>query len=126
MSGRPRAYRAPTFFNSAKFFEIEYTTAGDLLDVPAHAQSVYRRHPSRAMSQRIVHVDGRVVGFNLLGSRWDHAALTRWIDEARSLPWVLAHLTEAQFDVEFGRAPLGAFDERPLAVVGRPQTARTA
>jgi hypothetical protein len=62
----------------------------------------------------------------MLGSRWDHAALTRWIDEERRLDWVLAHLAEAQFDVEFGRAPLGAFDARPLAVVGRAQTARTA
>lgn len=126
MSGRPRAYRPPTFFNSAKFFDIEYTTAGELLDLPAHAQSLYRRHPSRAISQRIAHVDGRVVGFNMLGSRWDHAALTRWIDEERRLDWVLAHLADAQFDVEFGRAPLGDFDARPLAVVGRPQAGRSA
>jgi hypothetical protein len=42
-----------------------------------------------------------VVGFNFLGRRWDHSVLLRWIEERRSLPWVLAHLREASFDTEF-------------------------
>ena len=36
----------------------------------------------------------------MLGSRWDHEPLLRWIHERRSLDWVLAHLHEAQFDEE--------------------------
>lgn len=118
MSGRATAYVPPTYFNSAKLFEVEYTTVGELREVPAASQSVYRRARKGAVSQRIVHCDGRVLGFNMLGSRWDHAVLTRWIEEHRSLDWVLGHLAEAQFDVEFGRAPLSSFEERPLRVVG--------
>lgn len=109
LTGRASGYAPKTFFDSAKLFDLEYTTVGDLDALPAHARSVYRRHPSRFMSQRIVHAEGRVLGFNLIGSRWDHTVLARWIDETRSLPWVLAHLGEAQFDAEFGRAPLGDF-----------------
>lgn len=119
MTGRASPYRPPTYFNSAKLFDVEYTTVGELREVPEGAESVYRRHPTKAMSQRIVHHQGRVLGFNMLGSRWDHAVLSQWVDEARSLSWVTRRLAEAQFDVEFGRAPLGEFEERPLAVVGR-------
>jgi hypothetical protein len=44
--------------------------------------------------------DDRVVGFNMLGSRWNHEPLLDWIHERRPLDWVLTHLGEAQFDEE--------------------------
>jgi len=37
----------------------------------------------------------------MLGRRWDHSVLTRWIDERRKLDWVLQHLNDAAFDTEF-------------------------
>lgn len=114
MTGRPSQYAPPIFFNSAKLFEVEYTIVGEMDALPTGAASVFRRHPTREISQRVAHRDGRVLGFTMLGSRWDHSALSRWIAEERSLPWVLDHLAEAQFDVEFGRAPLGAFVESEL------------
>jgi hypothetical protein len=40
------------------------------------------------------------VGFNMLGRRWDHSVLTRWIEERRTLDWVLEHLNDAAFDTE--------------------------
>ena len=43
----------------------------------------------------------RVVGFNMLGSRWNHEPLLQWIHERRGLDWVLKRLHEAQFDEEF-------------------------
>jgi hypothetical protein len=52
------------------------------------------------VSQRIVCKGERVVGFNFLGSRWDHEPLLQWIEERRSLGYVLEHLGEAQFDEE--------------------------
>ncbi len=111
---RPERYAPPTFYNSAKFFDVEYTTVGELRAVPDDARSVYRAHPTRFITQRIVHHRGRVLGFNLLGSRWDHTLLTQWIDEARPLDQVMARLHEAQFDVEFGRADLRAMRETEL------------
>ena len=44
-----------------------------------------------------------LIGFNLLGRRWDHGVLTEWIRQRRALPWVLSHLQEAAFDTEFVR-----------------------
>ena len=60
----------------------------------------YQRVPGRFESQRIVVKGDRVVGFNMLGSRWNHEHFLDWIHERRSLAWVLEHLGEAQFDEE--------------------------
>ncbi len=40
--------------------------------------------PGSSSRQRIVCKGDRVVGFNMLGSRWDHEPLLQWIDERRS------------------------------------------
>jgi NADPH-dependent 2,4-dienoyl-CoA reductase/sulfur reductase-like enzyme len=113
MLGDDVRYSRGTWYNSAKFFDLEWTTAGHVPalagpdGLPAPAPPGYRdwfqRVPGRFESQRIVVKDDRVVGFNMLGSRWDQEPLIAWIHERRSLDWVLAHLGEAQFDEEFSR-----------------------
>ncbi len=99
---RPPSSTAPSFF------DIEYTTVGELSRPGAEVKSLYRRSESGEVSQRIVHLEGQVIGFNMLGSRWDHELLTRWIEEQRELSWVRAHLSDAQLDVELGRVDSGA------------------
>jgi NADPH-dependent 2,4-dienoyl-CoA reductase/sulfur reductase-like enzyme len=110
MLGDEVAYRRGTWYNSAKFFDIEYTTAGwvpatlgpdgDPVEPPADLRTWFQRVPGRFESQRIVVKGDRVVGFNMLGSRWNHEPLLDWIHERRPLEWVLKHLPEAQFDEE--------------------------
>ncbi len=113
MLGDDVAYRRGALYNSAKFFDLEYTTAGH---VPVGAgkdgrpagpepglSTWFQRVPGRPESQRIVVKDGRVVGFNMLGSRFDHELFLAWIEERRPLDWVLARLGEAQFDEELSR-----------------------
>ena len=113
MLGDDVAYRRGPVYNSAKFFDLEYTTAGHVpVGVgkdgrPAEPEpglaTWFQRVPGRPESQRIVVKDGRVVGFNMLGSRFDHELFLEWIDERRPLDWVLARLGEAQFDEELSR-----------------------
>jgi NADPH-dependent 2,4-dienoyl-CoA reductase/sulfur reductase-like enzyme len=113
MLGDAVAYRRGTFYNSAKFFDMEYTTAGyvpvsigpdgDPVVPPAGLRTWFQRVPGRFESQRIVVEGDRVVGFNMLGSRWNHEPLVDWIHERRPLDWVLKHLKDAQFDEEFSR-----------------------
>jgi NADPH-dependent 2,4-dienoyl-CoA reductase/sulfur reductase-like enzyme len=106
MGGEARSYRRIHWYNSAKFFDVEYTTAGF---IPPEANcgglvgwaSWYQQVPGKAVTQRILVKEGRVVGFNLLGSRWDHEVLLRWIRERRSLEEVLEILDQARFDEEF-------------------------
>ncbi|HKC14163.1 MAG TPA: NAD(P)/FAD-dependent oxidoreductase [Vicinamibacteria bacterium] len=109
--GDEAAYRRGTWYNSAKFFDLEYTTAGWVpvllnwdntpLDPGPDIRYWYRRLPGRYESQRVVLKGERVIGFNMLGSRWNHEPLMRWIEERRGLDYVLGHLAEAQFDEEF-------------------------
>jgi NADPH-dependent 2,4-dienoyl-CoA reductase/sulfur reductase-like enzyme len=111
MLGEPIQYEPPIFFNSSKFFAIEYTTVGrfprdsEPAQLPA-AHEFYFRYPGQDVSLRIAEQDGAVRAFNLLGSRWDHNQCEQWIGERRSLDDVMDRLHQAQFDVEFGRLDL--------------------
>lgn len=112
MLGDDEDYQRPLFFNSAKFMGIEFTTAGDMQDLPPGSGALYRRLEGKNISQRIAFSEtGQVLGFNMLGSRWDHTLLLQWIRERRSIEFVRENLHRAQFDVEFGRAKLGAMIE---------------
>ncbi|MEO1174515.1 MAG: FAD/NAD(P)-binding oxidoreductase, partial [Myxococcota bacterium] len=88
-------YEPPTFFNSSKFFEIEYTTVGQVVRVPDGTPSRYYKIPGKSISARVVHDGEKVLGFNMLGSRWNHEILMRWVDERRHPDWVHRHLREA-------------------------------
>jgi NADPH-dependent 2,4-dienoyl-CoA reductase/sulfur reductase-like enzyme len=113
MLGDDVGYRRGTPYNSAKFFDLEYTTAGhvpvsigpDGNPVPPASglRTWFQRVPGRFESQRLVVQGDRVVGFNMLGSRWNHEPFLDWIHERRPLDWVLKHLPEAQFDEELSR-----------------------
>jgi NADPH-dependent 2,4-dienoyl-CoA reductase/sulfur reductase-like enzyme len=106
MLGDPISYRPPLFYNSAKFFDIEYTTVGKVVRLPEQARSFSCRIPGRDVNVRIIEHEGAVIGFNMLGSRWNHALFEDWINERRTLEYVIDHLQLAQFDVEFGRTDL--------------------
>ena len=116
--GDELTYKPPLFFNSSKFFEIEYTTVGNINAVEEGSPTLFRKMPGKNISQRIIcNHDNEVVGFNMLGSRWNHEVLERWVHERRSMEFVRQHLAEAQYDVEFGRVNLKKMDEQaiPLA-----------
>ncbi|QDG49613.1 NAD(P)/FAD-dependent oxidoreductase [Persicimonas caeni] len=116
MAGERVEYHPPLFYNSTKFFELEFTTVGDCVDVADGATTLFRKMPGKPISQRIVANErGEVIGFNMLGSRFDHRVLEQWIHDRRDLAWVQRHLQEAQFDVEFGRVPLSKMVEKEIA-----------
>jgi NADPH-dependent 2,4-dienoyl-CoA reductase/sulfur reductase-like enzyme len=99
--GDAAQYRRGTWYNSAKLMDIEYTTAGLVNWNLDDEESWFFEEKGEVRSTtRLVVRDGQVVGFNMLGRRWDHSVLTRWIEERRSLAWVLGHLNEASFDTE--------------------------
>ncbi|MCK5125598.1 MAG: FAD-dependent oxidoreductase [candidate division Zixibacteria bacterium] len=102
MSGDKRVYKRSTFYNSAKLFDIEYTTAGYVNFNFEGEQNWYHREPDTNRTTRITYLpDGSVTGFNMLGRRWDHRILVDWVDEKRQLDWVLQNLHIANFDEEF-------------------------
>ena len=104
MLGDPVAYQPPIFYNSSKFFEIEYTTVGQP-NTP-DVESFYHRFANNEASIRITWLNDAVTGFNMLGSRWNNEFFERWITERRTPQYVMDHLPEAQFDGEFCTLPL--------------------
>jgi NADPH-dependent 2,4-dienoyl-CoA reductase/sulfur reductase-like enzyme len=113
LAGQDATYRRGTWYNSAKFFDLEYTTAGWVpASVDADGQAAtpgpdihdwFQRSPGDFDTQRIVCRGDRVVGFNMVGRRWNHELFLEWIHDRRDLSYVLARLHEAQFDEEFSR-----------------------
>ena len=104
MLGDPVAYQSPIFYNSSKFFEIEYTTVGQ--PNAADVETFYHRFAASEASLRITWRNAAVTGFNMLGSRWNHEFFERWISERRTPQHVIDHLPDAQFDGEFCTLPL--------------------
>ncbi len=94
-------YERGAWYNSAKLMDIEYTTAGLVnWNLDGEKSWFFEEKGKVRSTTRVVVQEGRVVGFNMLGRRWDHSVLIRWIEEQRSLDWVLGHLNAAAFDTE--------------------------
>lgn len=104
--GRPRAYAPGPFFNSAKFFDLEYQVYGRITPTLRDDEGAfYWEHPDGRKGVRIQYErmgDGtRVVGFDVMGVRFRQTVCERWIGEGASLAHVVAHLGAANFDPEF-------------------------
>ncbi len=97
LAGESATYERGTAYNSAKLMDIEYTTVGR---VDTGEDFFFEERGAVRSTTRITLEDGRIVGVNLLGRRWDHRVLIRFIEERRSLAWALDHLHEASFDTE--------------------------
>lgn len=102
MAGRQSVYDPGIWYNSAKFFDLEYQTYGMVRNAPVEGESnFYWEHPDRSRSIRIVTRDGAVCGINVMGLRYSHRICESWVAERRSLDYVLDHLGDANFDPEF-------------------------
>ena len=92
------------WFNSAKFFDIEYQTYGN---VPAHPSdsedSFYWEHADRSKCLRVVFDQSSraVKGVNTFGIRQRHEIWDEWIKKGKTLKYVMEHLPKGHFDPEF-------------------------
>lgn len=101
---RPQFYNPGIWFNSAKFFDIEYQVYGDIqAKLPDEQATLYWEHPDGHKSIRLNYdkSSGRVVGFNLMGVRYRHEVCDKWLRTHAHIEEVLQHLGLANFDPEF-------------------------
>lgn len=101
--GQPTRYDPGIWFNSAKFFDVEYQVYGDIAPHPgATIETLYWASDCGRKSIRINYrkTDGAVVGFNLLGVRYRHELCNEWIRDGRHIRFVLENLGAANFDPE--------------------------
>lgn len=111
--GKKTAYDPGIWFNSAKFFDIEYQVYGTVLPDPLeNKESIYWEDLSGKKSIRIGYDKNTLetLGFNLMGVRYRHEVCEKWILEKTNIETVLQELSLANFDPEF-------FDEYEAEVV---------
>ncbi|WP_417213167.1 NAD(P)/FAD-dependent oxidoreductase [Bizionia sp.] len=99
-------YKPGHWFNSAKFFDIEYQTYGWVhgkKEQPDHEVHFHWKHPDDTKCITIAfHKESRqFLGINNFGIRMRHEFFDRVLSENRSIEYVLAHLADANFDPEF-------------------------
>ena len=104
MAGRPRPYAPGVFFNSAKFFDLEWQVYGDTAGPPEAPGDDWEWTDGRR-SLRLRQRGGAVVGVSALGVRLRQAECARWIGDGWPLDRALAALGDARFDAELS-APL--------------------
>lgn len=120
LAGEDARYVRGVPFNSAKFFDLEWHTYGDVrgeLGGPdPRERHLLWQDAARRRLLRIVTRDGAVVGMNALGWRHRQAVWTRFIAERWAVRDVLARLDEASFDPELTprrtREVVGALSEQ--------------
>ncbi len=105
--GRPTPYRRGVWFNSAKFFNLEYQTYGQVpARLPDGIESFYWQHPTANCALRInfaPQANDAVLGFNAMGLRLRQAVCENWIKTKTPIQTVIGQLKTANFDPEFYR-----------------------
>ncbi len=101
---KEHSYDPGIWFNSAKFFEIEYQVYGTVLaKAPENHVSLYWEHSDGRKSIRIIYDrdTSKILGFNLMGVRYRHEVCEKWLRDQVSIEEVLQNLSLANFDPEF-------------------------
>jgi NAD(P)H-nitrite reductase large subunit len=100
----PTRYEPGPWFNSAKFFDIEYQTYGNVSnELREEDIDFYWEHADRKKAVHIVWNKNsrQFIGINSFGIRLRHELFDRWLREKRDIQFVMDHLPEANFDPEF-------------------------
>lgn len=102
--GKPSPYLPGPWFNSAKFFEIEYQIYGEVpVVLNPELDSFYweNKNINRALRFVFDRNSRQLIGVNSLGIRLRHAMLDLWLSERQTIEFVMEHLRLADFETEF-------------------------
>ena len=100
----PQPYEPGIYFNSAKFFDLEYQVYGDVPTSFSDSYgTVFWKHPTKDKSIRLVFnaTNDEFIGCCVLGIRFRQEVCEKWIKEKWKISEVLPLLSEANFDSEF-------------------------
>lgn len=102
--GEPTEYNPGHWFNSAKFFDMEYQTYGWVFPQLREGESSFywQNESGKCNLFFVFNKDSKkFLGVNTFGIRLRHEVFDRWLTEERSIEYVLEHLKDANFDPEF-------------------------
>ena len=102
--GLKLAYQPGPWFNSAKFFDIEYQTYGWVRsELRENEEDFYWEHENGEKAIHLVWDKNTLefIGINVFGIRMRHELFDQWLKDKASVKLVLSHLRTANFDPEF-------------------------
>ena len=97
-------YEPGPWFNSAKFFDIEYQTYGNVGNIlQDNEEEFYWEHRGGRKAIHLVWDKkmNQFSGINSFGIRLRHEHFDQWLREKRDINFVIDHLPKANFDPEF-------------------------
>ena len=102
--GNPMEYNPGHWFNSAKFFDIEYQTYGWVFAKPLeNEEQFYWEHNlgKKAITISFDKNSETFLGINTFGIRMRHDFFDKVLTEKKSVQYVIENLKDANFDPEF-------------------------
>lgn len=111
LCGNPVEYNPGNWFNSAKFFDVEYQTYGWVQPKARRKDFEVQYHWLCPSDLRCItvsyHKDTQeFLGLNTFGMRMKHQVIDKWLKEKRSVDYVISNLHHADFDPEFYKTPI--------------------
>ncbi len=106
--GNPTQWNPGHWFNSAKFFDIEYQTYGWVWSNPkeGHAHFHWEHEDGvRAVTIEYDVATRKFIGINTFGIRMKHEVFDQWLTDQKTVDEVVASLKEACFNPEFFNRP---------------------
>lgn len=106
LCGKKSPYNPGVWFNSAKFFDIEYQTYGWVWnELKSGEKTFYWECEDGKKCLRINYAGDTksVLGCNVLGIRMRHEVWDWWLKEKCTIDYVMENLREVNFDPEFFR-----------------------
>jgi NAD(P)H-nitrite reductase large subunit len=104
ITGNKTKYQPGVWFNSAKFFDIEYHNYGIVLPTcPDGCNEFYWECHDKQKCIKVIYETNtlKAKGVNLFGIRNRHEVWDRWLTDEKTLDYIIEHLPEANFDPEF-------------------------
>jgi len=119
--GNPMEYNPGHWFNSAKFFDIEYQTYGWVFPEPREGETHF--HWQHKEGRKCITINyetesRKFIGINIFGIRMRHETFDTWLTQERSVDYVLDNLKQANFEPEFYKT----FEKEIQQAFNQPQT----
>lgn len=100
----PREYNPGHWFNSAKFFDIEYQTYGWVFTEPLEGEAHFHWQHNDGRKCITINYQAesrKFIGINTFGIRMKHETFDKWLTEGKSVEFVIENLKQANFEPEF-------------------------
>ena len=104
LKGKAAPYNPGTWWNSAKFFDIEYQTYGMVMPEPKEGETKFFWKAEKGHHTIRIHYNTEtlaVTGVNVFGMRHRHQVWENWINTEVKITEVMENLAAANFDPEF-------------------------